>query len=126
MCSLAQEPNLCVHPTILRLAQDPQKQKELTGLLGELPDERFADLVALGKHITDYSASAANGAANGGGGEDANGADMLDDDIGVAVEFEGDEEDEEDDGVDELVVRVRRPLPVLADFDGLVVLALLP
>lgn len=90
-------------------AQDPDKHKELIGLLGELPDERFADLVALGKHITDYSAAAA--AANGAA-EDAAG-DALDDDIGVAVEFEGDEDDDEDDDVDELVVRVHAPPALL-------------
>ena len=83
-----------------RRAQDPDKHKEVNGLLGDIADNRFADLVALGKHITDFSPDA--------GGEDAaNGGapgDLLDDDIGVAVEFEGDEDDDEDEDVAELVV----------------------
>ena len=87
-------------------AQDPDKHREVNGLLGELADNRFADLVALGKHITDFTpdAGGAEGdAANGGAPGDA-----LDDDIGVAVEFEGDEEDDEDEDVAELVVSLIR------------------
>ena len=73
----------------------------MQGLLGELPSEKFANLVAIGKLITDFSTEPAAGAD----GEGAPG-DALDDDIGVAVEFEGeDEEDDPDEEVDEVVVR---------------------
>lgn len=77
--------------------QDPDKHKEINGLLGEVTDGRFADLVALGKMMTDFSVDA--------GAEDAGAGDILDDDIGVAVEFEGDEDEDEDEDVDELIVR---------------------
>lgn len=84
-----------------RVLQDPDKEKEVQGLLGELPSDKFANLVAIGKLITDFSTEP----AAGGEGEGAPG-DALDDDIGVAVEFEGeDEEDDPDEEVDEVVVR---------------------
>lgn len=47
--------------------------------------------------MTDYSVD--------GGAEDAGTGDILDNDIGVAVEFEGDEDDDDDDEMTELVVR---------------------
>lgn len=46
--------------------------------------------------MTDYSVD--------GGAEDAGTGDILDNDIGVAVEFEGDEDDDDDDEMTELVV----------------------
>ena len=76
--------------------QDPERKKEVTGLLGEVSDERFADLVELGKRMTDFTTEPA--------AEDATAGDMLDDDIGVAVEFEGEDEDDEDENVDEIAV----------------------
>jgi len=74
--------------------RDPDKQKEVAELLGTaIPNEAFARIVALGKMITDFvpeDEMAAAIAAEGEGG--------LDQDIGVAVEFEDeDEEDEEDE-----------------------------
>ncbi len=77
--------------------QDPDKHKEINALLGEVDSGKFADVVALGKMMTDYSVDA--------GVDDAGAGDILDNDIGVAVEFEGDDDDEDDDDVDELVVR---------------------
>jgi pre-mRNA-splicing helicase BRR2 len=77
--------------------QDPDKHKEINGLIGEVDSSKFADVVALGKMMTDFSVDA--------GAEDAGAGDILDNDIGVAVEFEGDEDDDDDDDVDELVVR---------------------
>jgi hypothetical protein len=69
-------------------------------LLGDVSDERFADLVELGKRMTDFTTEPLAGG-------DAAPGDMLDDDIGVAVEFEGeDEADDDDDGVDEIAVRL--------------------
>ena len=89
----------------MRLPQDPDRKKEVTGLLGEVSDERFADLVELGKRMTDFSTEPT--------AEDATAGDMLDDDIGVAVEFEGEDEDDEDENVDEIAVSFHplRPCP---------------
>lgn len=65
------------------------RQKEIEGLLGPLESDMFAQLVAMGKLITDYKSEAdlAQMAEEG-----------IDDDIGVAVEFE-DEEEEDDEQV---------------------------
>ena len=76
--------------------QDPERKKEVMGLLGEVSDDRFADLVELGKRMTDFTTEPTT--------EDATAGDMLDDDIGVAVEFEGEDEDDEDENVDEIAV----------------------
>jgi hypothetical protein len=57
-------------------ATDPQRQKECDELLGDLTDERFAELVAIGKLIGDYV----------GEGEAVAAGDTLDQEIGVAVE----------------------------------------
>jgi len=92
----------------VRGAQDPEKEKEVQGLLGELPSDKFANLVAVGKLITDFSVDA----PGDGEGEPGAGADALDDDIGVAVEFESeDEEDDADEEVDEVVVRAEGSRP---------------
>ncbi|PSC69011.1 U5 small nuclear ribonucleo 200 kDa helicase-like [Micractinium conductrix] len=76
---------------------DPSRHKEVDALLGAVADEKFAQLVALGKLITDYSSpeEAALAAAEGEG--------ALDEDIGVAVEFEDEEEDEEEEEMREIV-----------------------
>ena len=76
--------------------QDPERKREVVSLLGEVSDERFADLVELGKRMTDFSTEPTT--------EDAAAGDVLDDDIGVAVEFEGEDEDDDDDAVDEIAV----------------------
>ena len=83
--------------------QDPERKREVVGLLGEVSDERFADLVELGKRMTDFSTEPT--------AEDAAAGDVLDDDIGVAVEFEGEDEDDDDDAVDEIAVS--RPIAAL-------------
>lgn len=57
---------------------DPERQKECEELLGPLSSERFAELVALGKLITDY---VGEGEAVAPTDED-----RMDEDIGVAVE----------------------------------------
>lgn len=58
---------------------DPQRQKETQELLGPVDNVRFAELVSLGKLITDYV----------GEGEEVAAGDTLDQDIGVAVEVSG-------------------------------------
>lgn len=70
--------------------KDKDKKKEITSLLGDMPDERFALLVNLGKKITDYAMD------KDMGGDD----DMIDENYGVAVQF--DEDEEEDQEVDEI------------------------
>lgn len=68
-------------PCGVAVCLDPERQKECEELLGPLPSERFAELVALGKLITDYV----------GEGETIvpNDEEGIDDDIGVAVEVGG-------------------------------------
>lgn len=63
---------------VLVLVSDPERQKDCEALLGPVSNEKMADLVSLGKLITDYV----------GEGEQMAGADAagLDEDIGVAVE----------------------------------------
>ena len=75
--------------------KDPDRHKEINSLLGSIPDERFAQLVALGKLITDFVPEGEAEAADGEG--------ALDEELGVAVEFEDEsEEEEEEDLVDEV------------------------
>lgn len=66
--------------------RDPERQKELGELLGPVPNERFAQLVAIGKLINDFSAE----------GEETVMADTMDEEVGVAVEFESEEEEDEE------------------------------
>jgi pre-mRNA-splicing helicase BRR2 len=56
-------------------------------LLGPLESDVFAQLVAMGKLFTDYTSEADLAAMTEEG---------IDDDIGVAVEFEQDDDDEEE------------------------------
>lgn len=74
--------------------KDPDRHKEINSLLGTLPNEKFAQLVALGKLITDFvpeGEAAAAGAADGEG--------ALDEELGVAVEFEDESEEDEEEGM---------------------------
>jgi pre-mRNA-splicing helicase BRR2 len=57
---------------------DPERQKECEELLGSLTSERFAELVALGKLITDYVGEGEAVALTD--------EDRMDEDVGVAVE----------------------------------------
>jgi len=77
--------------------KDLDKKKEIEKLLNPMASERFAQLVAIGKLITDFSSEVEAAAGQ-----------ALDDEIGVAVEFDEDSEDGdseldevEDDDVDE-------------------------
>ena len=45
----------CQCHVTLFLFKDKDKKKEITALLGDMPDERFALLVNLGKKISDYA-----------------------------------------------------------------------
>ncbi|EPS64394.1 hypothetical protein M569_10384, partial [Genlisea aurea] len=74
--------------------KNPDKKKEIEKLLNPIPGSMFDQLVSIGRLITDYY--------EGGDLDDAavNGADGLDDDVGVAVEFEENEEEEEESDLD--------------------------
>lgn len=65
---------------------DPERRSDIEKLLGSLSENDFATMVSLGKMITDYTPPD----QRAGGGE----KDTLDDEVGVAVEIE--EENEED------------------------------
>eukprot|EP00112_Aurelia_sp_Birch-Aquarium-sp1_P011482 Seg2414.1 transcript_id=Seg2414.1/GoldUCD/mRNA.D3Y31 product="U5 small nuclear ribonucleoprotein 200 kDa helicase" protein_id=Seg2414.1/GoldUCD/D3Y31 len=87
LCGAADEVLLALKDDKLK---DKDKKKEISALLGDMPDERFALLVNLGKKITDYAVE-----KDIGGDED-----MIDENYGVAVQF--DEDEEEDREVDEI------------------------
>ncbi|XP_019185003.1 PREDICTED: DExH-box ATP-dependent RNA helicase DExH12-like [Ipomoea nil] len=75
--------------------KNPEKKKEIEKLLNPIPNNVFDQLVSVGKLVTDYQdgSDAVVSAA-------ANGDDALDDDVGVAVEFEENEEEEEESDLD--------------------------
>ncbi|KAK1566906.1 hypothetical protein Q3G72_005877 [Acer saccharum] len=74
--------------------KNPDKKKEIKKLLNPIPNNVFDQLVAMGKLITDFQDASDAGATT------ANGDDALDDDMGVAVEFEENEEDDEESDLD--------------------------
>jgi len=79
---------------------DRQKKEEIESLIGEIEQEKFAKLVAVGKLITDFTSSQIGGDGSGDiNNNNEDNGEQMDDDVGVAVEFE--ESDEEDDGSDE-------------------------
>ena len=63
---------------------DPERKREVEKLVNTLSSEVFAQLVQCGKRITDYAI------AEGAGNE------KLDDELGVAVVFDEDDDDEAD------------------------------
>ncbi|KAL8506512.1 hypothetical protein ACS0TY_017413 [Phlomoides rotata] len=67
--------------------KNPDKKKDIEKLLNPIPNNTFDQLVSIGKLINDY---------HDAGDAAANGDDGLDDDVGVAVEFEEIEEEESD------------------------------
>ncbi|XVE52318.1 hypothetical protein DITRI_Ditri02bG0113300 [Diplodiscus trichospermus] len=75
--------------------KNPDKKKEIEKLLNPIPGQVFDQLVSIGKLITDYQDG-----GDGGGGSMGNGDEGLDDDVGVAVEFEENEDDEEESDLD--------------------------
>lgn len=74
--------------------KNPDKKKEIEKLLNPIPGTTFDQLVSIGKLITDYHD------AGDAGDSAVNGDDGLDDDVGVAVEFEENEEEEEESDLD--------------------------
>ncbi|KAJ3311396.1 DEIH-box ATPase [Blyttiomyces sp. JEL0837] len=81
--------------------KDFDRHKEVEEIVGgKVPSEKFAQLVSLGKRITDWK----QGEAAGVSVDDGSGArDGIDEEVGVAVVFDDDEE--EDDQGDEYEIR---------------------
>ncbi|XP_057975610.1 DExH-box ATP-dependent RNA helicase DExH12 [Malania oleifera] len=75
--------------------KNPDKKKEIEKLLNPIPNLVFDQLVSIGRLITDYQDGAD---AAGAGGTNAD--DALDDDVGVAVEFEENDEEEDESDLD--------------------------
>ncbi|XVF24492.1 hypothetical protein REPUB_Repub13aG0132700 [Reevesia pubescens] len=75
--------------------KNPDKKKEIEKLLNPIPSQVFDQLVSIGKLITDFQDG-----ADGAGGSTGNGDEGLDDDVGVAVEFEENEDDDEESDLD--------------------------
>ncbi|XP_028788582.1 DExH-box ATP-dependent RNA helicase DExH12-like [Neltuma alba] len=73
--------------------KNPDKKKEIEKLLNPIPNHIFDQLVSIDRLITDYQEG-----GDAPGSATANGDDALDDDVGVAVEFEENEEEEEESG----------------------------
>lgn len=73
--------------------KDKEKKRDVDALLGKMPDERFAQLVNLGKKLTDWSNDQVQGTRDQhqGGGDDE-----MDETIGVNVMI-GDEDEEEEE-----------------------------
>lgn len=69
--------------------KDPERHREINNLLGGINDEKFAELIALGKLIHDFVPEGEEEVADGEG--------ALDEELGVAVEFEDEEEEEEEE-----------------------------
>lgn len=93
MCGAADEVLLILKNDRIK---DRERKRECESLLGTLSDERFAQLVNLGKKLTDWSNEQVQGVLSmqnqHGGGED----EEMDETIGVNVMI-GDEEDEDED-----------------------------
>ena len=72
------------------ITRDADRKRALEGLVNAMSAERFDQLVGLGRLVTDYvdpTEAAARLAEE----------DALDDELGVAVEFDGEDEDEDED-----------------------------
>ena len=78
--------------------KNPDKKKEIEKLLNPIPNQVFDQLVSIGKLITDFQEG--SDAANGTSAMD--GDDGLDDDVGVAVEFEENEDDDDESDLDQV------------------------
>ncbi|KAK7272679.1 hypothetical protein RJT34_29429 [Clitoria ternatea] len=76
--------------------KNPEKKKDIEKLLNPIPNHVFDQLVSIGKLITDFQEAA--DAPDGNAAMD--GDDGLDDDVGVAVEFEENEDDDEESDLD--------------------------
>ncbi|GAA5995998.1 hypothetical protein JCM5350_007013 [Sporobolomyces pararoseus] len=77
--------------------KDLDKKREIDSLVSSsVPNDTFAQLVSLGKKITDYGED--DEAGKGGDGDVEMDDSKIDDDVGVAVVFDEDEDEEDEDG----------------------------
>ncbi|CAK8540099.1 unnamed protein product [Lathyrus sativus] len=90
------------------------KKKDIEKLLNPIPNNVFDQLVSIGKLITDFQE--VGDAVNGSGGGDLDGG--LDDDVGVAVEFEENEDDEDDESDFDVVQEEEEDDDDLAEANG--------
>ncbi|KAJ0087179.1 hypothetical protein Patl1_09317 [Pistacia atlantica] len=74
--------------------KNPDKKKDIEKLLNPIPNPVFDQLVSIGRLITDYQDGGDAAAST------ANGDEALDDDMGVAVEFEENDDEEEESDLD--------------------------
>ncbi|EWM22383.1 u5 small nuclear ribonucleoprotein helicase [Nannochloropsis gaditana] len=79
---------------------DPRRLTEIQKLIRKLSPEKFNKLVTLGKGIHDFNTGGAGGE---GQGEEEDEKQVLDEEMGVRVEFDRDEEEEEESDLDEVV-----------------------
>ncbi|KAL3514908.1 hypothetical protein ACH5RR_027625 [Cinchona calisaya] len=75
--------------------KNPDKKKEIEKLLNPIVNQVFDHLVSIGRLITDYQ-----DAGDAAGAAATNGEEGLDDDVGVAVEFEENEEEDDESDYD--------------------------
>lgn len=80
--------------------KDFDRKTEIESILGKMEPESFAQLVGLGKKITDYNADDDMQVDNEGERRDG----QIDDEMGVAVVFDEDEEEDNEEGGDNFEV----------------------
>lgn len=73
--------------------KDRDRKKDVEALLGPMAEERFALLVNLGKKISDFNAKPGSGAAA---------EDSIDDSMGINVQFEESEEEDDENPLGEI------------------------
>ncbi|KAL9667237.1 hypothetical protein QQ045_001588 [Rhodiola kirilowii] len=76
--------------------KNPEKKREIEKLVNPINNSTFDQFVSIGRLITDYQ----DGGDGSAEGALVNGDDALDDDVGVAVEFEENEEEDEESDLD--------------------------
>ncbi|CAG8457348.1 10482_t:CDS:2 [Diversispora eburnea] len=75
------------------MLKDFDKKKEIEGVIGTITSDRFAQLVNLGKKVTDYHVGDSTDVD-----KDGELAGEIDDELGVAVVFDEEEEDDDEFG----------------------------
>ena len=73
--------------------RDPERQAQIGNLLGQISNENFSEFVAIGKLINDFTSEDTLNASVAAGGK------AMDEELGVAVEFEDDDDDEDNEDV---------------------------
>ena len=79
--------------------KDKERKKEIECLLSYLTDEKFSQLVNLGKKLTDWSNEQIQSKSSKLDHKDDDEDENMDETIGVKVMIEDEDEDEDDDNV---------------------------